>query len=1384
MLYEKYQKRIQRVSRLLSVLIKYALLIGAAIIVAVLITTAIVVYKGSPTRVKCANEIYYGDAYTCRAYALCSKVRIEFTLQGSDEWTQEKPIMPGNYLARAVGISSSNQDVYGKISEFTILPRKVDVAVINDSVIYGNMPSVGCDTAYEDKLLCDNIIYESLANTTTKVKPDVSSIKFLDSEGNDISSAYSVNIVESDITLIPRNITITVESASKVYDGDPLSLNAYAITEGSLAFGDSLYAKSPLSITNVGSFILHPQFFILQSDGNTSIDVTHLYCILTVTGTLEVTPRVLKIHVGSIEGVYTGEGIRCEDFEIDSATPPLDGHKVRVISSYAAVGCGTYQNKLAVGVYDEDNLDQSSNYAIYYVNGSITITPKPITVYTPDIEWVYNGLTHYHYEVSAEGLVKGHSIKADPNKMTSLIVDVGVGKNKLTALIFDSVGKDVTHNYTLSYVYGTLKVVPRPITFKTADSEWMYDGQPHSLAEFETISDLTLLWGHKLVPINTATITDAGTQANTFTSYKIVDSYNADKTFCYDVSFQNGTLTVEERPITVKPDDTQKIYDATPLYGGRIIVHTKSPYQLVEGHVITGKSYGSRIEVGTTLLGVESVAIHSNGIDVTHNYKISTLSGYATVTKRPITLLTGSAEKTYDGTPLTESSYLVPKHSRYQLINGHTITATTSGQRTKIGESPNTCIASKTKIMHMDVDVTSNYDIKYEYGTLKVNPYAVISIITNSKVKVYDGQRLTDGGYEVVVVHGELKSGHYVEVDVYGAIINPGSSPNRATAVVYDRDGINVSSLYELNISPGTLQIVSMDYNQYDSTVFGQVQSNRGGTVYLAMKSHGNYNGQSWLGGIDYGKTLPGGYSYNYLTSIALRNMGKKPYLVKMSRGFYYMLPCYLGFEGDYVIQESDVEYSGTERHYSAEYYLPISGLNGYEAYKGNLGEYSQYEKEYREFVYQNYLTVDPDTANYMNTLIVQNNFTLNDPNVIQRIAHYVQNSAVYSLDYDRHLDVEDNVVIAFLSNYMEGSCEHFASAATLLYRTLGIPARYVTGWMVDTVKDQPVNITNPAHAWVEVYIDDLGWVMVDVTNIDPNAPNKSVSEVNNAKPTITLMPRYTYAIWDGKAHYALQDIEHDEILSELLSKGYTYYVEVTGHGYPNGKIDTSVGIFKLYDPLGNNVTHLYNYSYVYGVIEIFEPSTKIIKVYLHELQKIYDGKPLSFKAGDYSIIEIEPGVELTLSLNISRTDAGFLTLSEINENRKSYVTYNVTVDGKDVTEDYVLVFDTYEDSSDYYVPLRILPREIGLSSATEVKLFDGNPLTNSNVFISNGSLVNGDTLNAYAIGYMNNIGSTKNHISSQVAITNSLGEDVTNNYSISFDNVGTLTIIDEDDDD
>ena len=99
-----------------------------------------------------------------------------------------------------------------------------------------------------------------------------------------------------------------------------------------------------------------------------------------------------------------------------------------------------------------------------------------------------------------------------------------------------------------------------------------------------------------------------------------------------------------------------------------------------------------------------------------------------------------------------------------------------------------------------------------------------------------------------------------------------------------------------------------------------------------------------------------------------------------------------------------------------------------------------------------------------------------------QIICDLVSQSARYDLSTQR-MPIGEDFAMWFLEESETGYCVHFASAATVLLRAAGIPSRYVSGFMVSTVANEQVTVYQKnSHAWTEVFIDGVGWVMLEPT--------------------------------------------------------------------------------------------------------------------------------------------------------------------------------------------------------------------------------------------------------------------------------------------------------------
>jgi transglutaminase-like putative cysteine protease len=101
---------------------------------------------------------------------------------------------------------------------------------------------------------------------------------------------------------------------------------------------------------------------------------------------------------------------------------------------------------------------------------------------------------------------------------------------------------------------------------------------------------------------------------------------------------------------------------------------------------------------------------------------------------------------------------------------------------------------------------------------------------------------------------------------------------------------------------------------------------------------------------------------------------------------------------------------------------------------------------------------------------------------VVMALTSYLQHNYRYSLQLG-HVPPGRDPVDWFLFDVKTGYCEQFATVATLLLRSLGIPARLATGYSTgdyDPVLDQSIVREHDAHAWVEVWFPNHGWVPFD----------------------------------------------------------------------------------------------------------------------------------------------------------------------------------------------------------------------------------------------------------------------------------------------------------------
>ena len=170
--------------------------------------------------------------------------------------------------------------------------------------------------------------------------------------------------------------------------------------------------------------------------------------------------------------------------------------------------------------------------------------------------------------------------------------------------------------------------------------------------------------------------------------------------------------------------------------------------------------------------------------------------------------------------------------------------------------------------------------------------------------------------------------------------------------------------------------------------------------------------------------------------------------------------------------------------------------------------KYQSLNKNYENYVRQEYMDDNSEVFSRLqieiSELPVYTTINENpDFDTIQKAAEEIQGFLKSKASYSLSLvpvSSNSNFLDEFLYQQHQGFCIHFATAGTLLFRMYGIPARYVSGYVVqpeDFHQKDNKNFTcnvkdSSAHAWTEIYIGNGIWVPVEVT------PPRSASETEN----------------------------------------------------------------------------------------------------------------------------------------------------------------------------------------------------------------------------------------------------------------------------------------------
>ncbi|MBQ0015594.1 MAG: T9SS type A sorting domain-containing protein [Bacteroidales bacterium] len=550
-------------------------------------------------------------------------------------------------------------------------------------------------------------------------------------------ASYMYDTAEQSVT----GFTMIESSASGLFDASKVVYTGDSTAAGVLV---GQYSMGLVSDIANGKFLYDDSNFVnvkfvCSQDGLLTI-VKRTGVVLTIKGAVD-------------EVVYNSNAQKLTGYTWSSNFAGFLESDFTVVNngSVRATMVGTYPLVVNNSVVTLNCDDRYENVELRFEEGSLTIKPAELVLRALDAEHEYDALpfTSVAYEV-VSGLQAHDSVARI--ETDGYIINKGSVQNSIThyEVLRRGDGQFMTNNYSVTVLPGTLTVKPNmaPVVIKVAGNRdtVVYDGEAHILSGFTIQNPSAELYridtSLQIVRNDSIKRTDAGSY-----SLGIDASWFNNK----NENFGNVQFDISDAMLTILPYKGMVInvrgrsasvgYDAQTHEVHGYELTSNNPFFDASKVVFAGDSTISKINAGTYSMGLKSSDFSyadANFDQVVFNV----VDGQLAISRATLAITANSAEKVYDGSPLTDNGYevnAVVGNDRISSIN-------VLGTQTTVGSSIN--YLSDAVIMRGSEIVTANYDISYVPGMLTVSQRDVTVLVKgNTEEVMYDGQSHIVMGY-------------------------------------------------------------------------------------------------------------------------------------------------------------------------------------------------------------------------------------------------------------------------------------------------------------------------------------------------------------------------------------------------------------------------------------------------------------------------------------------------------------------------------------------------------------------------------------------------------------------------------------------------------------
>jgi hypothetical protein len=442
---------------------------------------------------------------------------------------------PGTYPITASLLDPTNKlgnySVTITNATLTVTPATLTVSAASASMVYGDAVPALSGTIAGIKN-GDNITASfSTAATSTSAPGTYPIVEAVSDNGTGALANYTVVINNGTLTISPAPLVVTAANASRLY-GDPNP--AFTGTITGLKNGDNISATFSAAAdptSPVGNYPIIPT--LSDPAGRLSN-----YALTVNNGVLTVAPAPLSVVIASASRVYGDPN--------PAFTGTLTGLKNgdNITASFSSVANAAS----SVGTYPivatlSDPAGKLSNYSVSSSNGTLTVTPAPLTAAATSTSRVYG-----HANPSLSGTISGLKNNDQISATFASTADLtsAVGTYPILPVFNDPAGK--LGNYTVTST-GTLTITPQPLSVTLANASRVY-GDPNP-AFTGSINGIRNNDNITLAPTTTAT------PASPVGAYPIVAGFNDPdgKIGNYAVTSNTATLTVTPAPLTIQANN-------------------------------------------------------------------------------------------------------------------------------------------------------------------------------------------------------------------------------------------------------------------------------------------------------------------------------------------------------------------------------------------------------------------------------------------------------------------------------------------------------------------------------------------------------------------------------------------------------------------------------------------------------------------------------------------------------------------------------------------------------------------------------------------------------------------------------------------------------------